>query len=203
MIYEFRITTVKPGAMRQVHSAMEAALPARARLSTPSGFWEADIGVLNQYVQLWGYQSHEHRAAVQGAATDLPGWDGLLDDLSDSDDRDLWTLAPFTTELASGDYGLYEMRTYYFRPGSMSAVLDIWAEALPRRLELSPVVGCWYSDTGRMNRFRHLWAYRTLDERSRIRAQSLSIPGWPPMTREWRVHEESQILRPAPYSGLR
>jgi hypothetical protein len=203
MIYEFRATTAKPGAMRQVHEAMAAVLPAREQLSSPSGFWHSDIGSLNQYVQLWGYRDHAHRAEVRLAAASLPGWESVLDELAEVDELELWNLAPFSTELAPGEYGIYEMRTYYFVPGSMDKVLDIWADALPRRVHLSPVVGCWYSESGRLNRLRHVWAYRSLDERARLRAESLSIPGWPPMTREWRVHEESQVLIPAPYSGLR
>jgi len=114
-----------------------------------------------------------------------------------------WTGAEFVKPTPPGAHGpVYEMRTYAFRPGTMPKVLDVWAAAVPERIQLSPLVALWCSEVGQLNRLRHIWAYASLDERRRIRDQALGQPNWPPMTREWRVHEESQILLPAPYSPL-
>jgi len=177
MIYEFRATTVKPGAMRQLHEAMAATLPARAQLSTPSGFWHADIGALKQYVQLWRYRDDAHRSGVRAAAASLPGLVPRACSSRRCRRSGPVDVGSLLDRARSWEYGIYEMYTYYPRPGSMPTVLDIWADALPRRLHLSPVVGCWYGESGRLNRLRHVRAYRSLDERARLRAESLSIPG--------------------------
>ena len=72
--------------------------------------------------------------------------------------------APFMAPLAERDLGpVYEMRSYTYRSGDIPTVLDAWADGIAEREKLSPLAGCWHSEIGDLNRFVHLWAYRSFD----------------------------------------
>ena len=107
------------------------------------------------------------------------------------------TPAPFMRPLTVGPGGdVLEMRTYTFRPGSIPRVLAIWADMVPARERLSPLIACWTTEIGALHRLTHVWSYRSLDERTNIRAEAVRLGIWPPDTREWRLAEESSILLP-------
>jgi 2-phospho-L-lactate transferase/gluconeogenesis factor (CofD/UPF0052 family) len=115
--------------------------------------------------------------------------------------------APFMRPLGSRDYGtgnVYEMRTYTYAPGDLPKVLDAWAKAVPAREELSPLAACWTSELGGLNRFTHIWVYKDLNERTRIRAASRA-PGkaWPPQAGVRPVRQENKLLIPASFSPVR
>jgi hypothetical protein len=184
MIYEVCTATLKPGARAEAYGM----LGFDDRLF---GCWHSEIGELNQLVIAWQYRDLTEWASERRTVDLAP----LLHD----EETELWHGEPFP----AGSYGaVYEMRTYTFHPGAMPRVLDIWAESVPERIRLSPLVALWHNAVGRRNRLRHIWAYDSLDARGRIREKALELPLWPPMTREWRTHEVSQILLPAPFSPL-
>jgi len=63
-------------------------------------------------------------------------------------------------------------------------------------------VGYYSVDVGGLNKVIHLWAYDSLDERARRRAELWQDPEW--LTYVGEVgglvqHEENQILTPAPF----
>jgi hypothetical protein len=203
MIYEVCTGTVRPGARAEAYERMAAALPQRERLSPAFGFWHSELGVLNRLVQVWEYRDLGHLAEVRGSADHTVGWPPDVAPLLHDEEVEVWAGVPFVESARAGHWGqVYEMRTYTFGPGTMPRVLEVWAKAVPDRVRLSPLVACWYNVVGQRNRLRHIWAYESLDERARIRQEALELPDWPPMTREWRTHEESQILLPAPFSPL-
>jgi hypothetical protein len=118
-------------------------------------------------------------------------------------ESEIFIPAPFMQPLGKKNLGgVYEMRTYMYQPGAMPTVLERWAESIPARTELSPLAACWYSDIGALNKFVHIWPYKDLDERTRIRTESLKLPKWPPGTREFLVSQENKIIIPAAFSPM-
>jgi hypothetical protein len=108
--------------------------------------------------------------------------------------------------LGSQSYGsgnVYEMRTYTYAPGDIPAVLKGWAEAIPFREQLSPLVACWHSEVGGLNKFVHTWVYKDLNERARIREESRKGGRWPAQTGVRPVQQENKILLPAAFSPVR
>jgi hypothetical protein len=203
VLFEIRTSIHKPGSVHRVEARVAERLARRTELSPLGAYWHVEIGPLNQIVQVWPYEDAAHRARVR---------DSLGDDdrpLEDDDDTvsqmvDLWRPASFMPPFrARVRGGIFEMRTYTFRPGTLPLVLAAWEKAIPDRARVSPLVAAWTSETGALHRFCHVWAYPGLDERARLRREALELPDWPPMTREWRVAEESTILLPAPFSPIR
>ena len=87
-------------------------------------------------------------------------------------------------------------------PGAMPTVLERWQKVIGERTKLSPLAACWYSAIGPLNQFIHVWPYKDMAERTRIRAESRNVQGWPPPTRELLLKQENAIVVPASFSPL-
>jgi len=209
MIYEVRTYTLRPGSTAEFEERYEKRLPARLQHSPLGAFWHSEIGPLNQVVHVYPYDDLNHRTRVRGAmATDpernaMPGGQEFIVEQQ----AEIVIPAPFMKPLGSRDYGsgnIYEMRTYTYGPGDLPKVLDAWAKAVPEREQLSPLAACWTSELGGLNRFTHVWVYKDLNERSRIRDASRA-PGraWPPQAGVRPIRQENKILVAAKYSPVR
>lgn len=202
-VQEIRTWMVKAGAVAEVEARAAARLATEERPPGLAAFWHTEIGPLNQIVQVWRREDPARRAEEHAAGGDA-AWPPDVLDLLVSEQTEVWRPAPFMRPLEPAEYGgLFEMRTYAFQPGTLPRMLEVWARALPRREELSPLVACWTSEGGTLHRLCHVWTYPSLDERARLRKEALTLPNWPPATREWRVSEENKILIPAAFSPIR
>lgn len=95
---------------------------------------------------------------------------------------------------------IYEVRTYTLKPGAVPAFEQNFANALPHRLQYSPLAAFWHTEIGPLNQVIHVWPYESLDERARIRAAAAQDPHWPPQNDpETYLKMESEIFIPAPF----
>lgn len=204
MIYELRTYRVKPGMVGELEKRIAEVLPYREKFSPLAAFWHTELGPLNQVVHVWPYESVQRRAEIRAqVAKEEPRWPPKVLDLIETMEAEIFLPAPFMQPLPNQRLGnVYEMRTYMYQPGTIPEVLKRWADVIPQRVQLSPLVACMYSEIGELNKFVHVWAYQDLEERDRIRAESLKLPKWPPGTREFLVNQASKILLSAPFSPL-
>ena len=72
------------------------------------------------------------------------------------------------------------MRIYTYKTGSMGEVLKRWGAAIHHREEYSPLAAGMSSELGGLNRWMHVWPYKDLGERDRIRNEALGNPNWAP-----------------------
>ncbi len=77
---------------------------------------------------------------------------------------------------ALGPY--YEFRTYVLKIGGLAPTIEAWAKAIPGRTKLSPLVTVMHALDGEP-RFIHLWGYRSLADRERLRAEAFATGVWP------------------------
>ena len=204
MIYEMRTYQVKPGKVAELEKLVGEALPHREKYSRLGAFWHTEIGPLNEVVHIWPYESMDERARIREAANKDPHWPPNTLHLLISMRSDILIPTPFMQPLTPQKLGnIYEMRTYIYQAGTMGEVLKRWAESVPHREKYSPLAGCWYSELGELNKFVHLWPYKDLAERDRIRAEAAKDPHWPPATLEFLVTMENKILIPAEFSPLK
>jgi hypothetical protein len=209
MIYEVRTYTLRPGTLDEFVQRYERRLPSRLRHSPLGGFWHTDFGPLNQVVHVYPYDDLQHRTRVRAAmAADaernaIPGGGEFIAEQQ----AEIVIPAPFMKALGSRDYGsgnVYEMRTYTYAPGDLPKVLDAWSKAIEARERLSPLAACWTSELGHLNRFTHIWVYKDLNERTRIRAESRRPgTGWPPQAGVRPQRQENKLLIPASFSPVR
>ena len=95
---------------------------------------------------------------------------------------------------------IYEFRTYTIKVGALPEVLKRFSEAYEHRKQFSEMAAFWYTEIGPLNQIIHVWPYKDLNERMRIRAESAKHPNWPPNHAEFLVTMESEIVIPAPFS---
>ena len=205
MIYEVRTYTLKPGSVAQFEENFAKALPHREKYSKLGGFWHTEVGPLNQVIHIWPYDDLNQRAEIRAEAVKDPNWPPRNDpDMYVSQESEIFTPAPFMRPMG-GDQALgniYEMRLYTYKTGSMPEVLKRWAAAIPHREEYSPLAAGMYSELGGLNKWMHVWPYKDLEERNRIRAEAGKNPNWPPPTREFLLRQENKMLVPAAFSPM-
>jgi len=204
MIYEVRTYTLKPGGVPQFEKNFGEALPHREKYSKLGAFWHTDIGPLNQVIHVWPYENLGEREEIRAEAAKDANWPPKSDGLILNMESEIFTPAEFMRPLG-GDQALgniYEMRIYTYQPGTMGEVLKRWAAAIPHREEYSPLAVGMSSELGGLNKWMHVWPYKSLGERDKIRAEASKSPHWPPPTREFLVNQQNKILAPASFSPL-
>jgi len=118
-------------------------------------------------------------------------------------ESEIWNPAPFMRPLG-GDQALgnvYEMRVYTFEPGSIPEVIDSWTKAIPYREEFSPLAAAMYTELGALNRWMHIWPYKDLNDRARVRSEASKSPHWPTGAGV-RIKQENKIMVPAAFSPM-
>jgi len=114
-----------------------------------------------------GYARRWRKDAARNA---LPGGGDLIV----AQEAEIMNPAPFMRPLGSRNYGtgnVYEMRTYTYAPGDIPKVLEAWGKAIEARERFSPLAACWTSELGGLNKFVHIWVYKDLNERARVREE--------------------------------
>ena len=178
-------------------------MPARTEISNLGAFWRSEIGPLNQVIHVWPYESFQEKERIGNEARKTGKWPPKTHEFILTQESKILQPAPFSPPLEERKLGnFYEIRTYTYQPGAMPKVLEIWSKVIEERVKLSPLAACWHSTYGPLNQFIHIWPYKDLAERQRVRAETSKISGWPPPTREFILKQENAIVVPAPFSPL-
>ena len=202
-MYDFHTYDVKPQAVDELEARVSEVLPRRLDISPLGGFWHTEAGPLNQIVHIWPYENMAHRTASRALMNSRKVWGSLGADYLVNMQSDIYLPAPFTRPLREAASGpIYEMRTYTYRPGDIPQVIDSWGDAIEEREKYSPLIGAFYSDGGSMNKWTHIWAYESFEQRLRVREETLAKRIWPPNVSVRPIHQESKILLPAEFSPL-
>ena len=205
MIYEMRTYTLNPGTVPDFEKYFGMAIDERAKFSPLLALWHTEIGRLNQVIHIWPYESLQHRKEARAAALKSGVWppksptNNLV-----SQESVILSLAPFCEEPQPKETGgIYEMRIYAYKPGSMPEVLKRFGDVMPNRTQISPLAAAFHTELGALNTYIHIWSYADLNERARLRAEASKQDWWPPKTREFLVTQDVQICVPAACSPMR
>jgi len=203
MVYELLRVGVRPASLAEALKRIGACTLKRPGASL-LGFWYPEHGLLNQLISLW---------SCEVPVTDDPGpdaahgfeWVRAIGEFVTGISREHFRMFPYLPEVRPGTFGpYYELREYRVDTGTVPRTMDLWKEWVEKRAQLSPVVAVMYPLGGALDRFVHIWGYRSLDERVRLRAQAIEKGLWPPPGAAQLVSmQESTILLPAPFSPLK
>jgi hypothetical protein len=210
MIYEVRTYTLRPGgAVAEFEERFAKRLPLREKHSKLGAFWHTEFGPLNQVIHVYPYDDLAQRTRVREALAkdtaraQIPsGGEFVVEQ-----EAEIMNPAPFMHPLGSRDYGtgnVYEMRTYTYASGDIPKVLEAWSKAIEAREKFSPLAACWTSELGGLNKFVHIWVYKDLNERTRVREASRQAGGaWPPQAGVRPIRQANKLLVPASFSPVR
>jgi hypothetical protein len=95
---------------------------------------------------------------------------------------------------------IYEIRTYGVKVGSVAEVEKRYGEAYESRKKYSPLTAFFHTEVGPLNEIIHIWGYKDLAERARIRAEAAKDANWPPKIQEFIVRMQSEIVVPFPFT---
>ena len=203
MIYEMRTYDLKPRSVSEFEKGFCEKLPERLAYSSFGGLWHTEAGPLNQVIHIWPYEDLNQRAEVRSKAIADGAWPPNTSQYVDHMQSEVLIPAPFMTPLSERNIGpLYELRIYTYGPGEISKVFEAWAGRIAERERYSPLAGCWTTEIGSLNKFVHLWAYRSFEERMRIREETVLAGIWPPSSGISPLKQENKILIPADCSPM-
>src|SRR5256885_4786390 len=91
---------------------------------------------------------------------------------------------------------IYEIRTYRIAPGSLAEVEKRFGEGYEHRKKYSELTAFLHTEIGPLNEIVHIWGYRDLPERARIRSEAAKDANWPPKIGEFIRAMKSEIVMP-------
>ena len=183
MYYELATLTLPFGTAAQAAAAVQAFTAAPDAGGELLGCWFTDIGTLNQMIVLRGFADlsslYAERARTQKGENPF-GCGAVALSLEQHSYKGFPWMKPVRPSSESGIAGpVYEIRTYGIKPGGVLPTIDLWEEYVPIRETLSPCVTAMVAIDGPL-RFTNIWAYPTLDARSKVRADAVAQGIWPP-----------------------
>lgn len=183
MFYELATLTLPFGTAGTAAQNVQAFCTAPEAQGELLACWFTDIGPLNQMIVLRGFADlaslQTERERTQKSASPF-GCGEVFQKLKQHSYQGFPWMKPVRPSAESGISGpVYEIRTYGIKPGGVQATIDLWEQYVPPREKLSPCVVAMVALDGPL-RFTNIWAYPTLDARSKARADAVAQGIWPP-----------------------
>jgi hypothetical protein len=212
MIYEVRTYQVKPRSMPEVEKRFAEKYEQRKKYSEMSAFFKTEIGPLNQFIHIWGYKDLAERATIRAAAVKDGAWPPAISEFLVSQKSEIMNQTPFSPLLTPSQNGpFFEWREYTHAAGQLPIMMKNWEVALETRLKFGPLTALWFTELGGLNKWIHVWAYKSLDERNEVRNKAHNSGAWPPSVRaktdgrpiESLVAQENKILIASSFSPIR
>jgi hypothetical protein len=206
MIYEFRIYTLKPGAVPEYEAKFAEAYKAREKYSQMLGMWHTELGPLNQVIHIWPYEDLQQRADIRAAAAKDPSglWPPKSSDLLVSQEVDICNPVK-NNPVWNGPQSLgevYELRMYTYSGGEAGRAAQAFGEAVEGRHNIYPVAGVFTSEVGTLNRLYQLFPYKSWSHREEVRAAFRQAGVWPPHADVRPVQQLVRFLLPATFSPM-
>jgi hypothetical protein len=202
MLYELITAEVRPGTLGSAVQQVAEAAAGRAGTSGLLGCWTTEIGQVNEIVAL---ATAPERALDAGEREPGHWLTNAVESFAVATRLEHLRLFPFLPAIHPGSYGrVYELRSYVMKPGTTQETIERWEKALPRRMEMSRILGAFHGVSGSLQKFVHIWPYASADERLRIRTEAVAAGIWPPKGGAERLlHMQSSLLIPTAFSPLR
>lgn len=183
MYYELSTLTLPFGTAAQAATQVHAFCTAPEAGGEFLGCWFTDIGVLNQMLVLRGFDSLDalqaERSRTRSSSSPF-GCGEIYQSLEQHSYQGFPWMKPVRPSAESGIQGpVYEVRTYGIKTGGLQPTIDLWQQAVPLREKISPCVVAMVALDGPL-RFTNIWAYPSLDARSKARADAVAQGIWPP-----------------------
>ena len=203
MIYEFRTYQISTGSLNNVLDKFREKINERNKISKIGAFWYTEIGPLNEIIHVWPYDDMEHRNRSREQAIKEKVWPPDSAKYMVSMNTEFWKPVSFSPKWEEREIGpFFEIRIYTFPFNEIDKMLLAWGEKIDDRNKLAPLVGAFVSEVGDVNKFMHIWAYKSLQHRTEAREKFSSI-GWSPKSEgKAPVKMENKIVLPSDFSPI-
>lgn len=228
MIVEQRTYTFHPGKLPAwLEAYATEGNPASSRHTGPSmGFFLVEIGpVLNQAVFFRGYDDIDARTRGNAAREQDPQWAEFrkksagLGALRQQESKFLapTSFSPYQQAAGfkfertlPGTDMIVDHRTYDFHPATGNRWIKAYEEhGLPiQKKYLGQLLGFYTTEVGPINQAVFMWAYESMGDRQRRRAEMDKDPAWADFLRLARdtgalKQQTNKLIKPMPFSPIR
>jgi hypothetical protein len=206
MIIEVRTYRAIPHKVPEIIKRFAEGYEQRKKFSELAAFLYTDIGPLNQVIHIWPYNDMAERDRIRKEAVAAGVWPPKITDLVQHMESEIFVPMPFSPNFAKGEIGpVFEYRSYMITPGRMGDLTRRWAGAIDTRTKMSPLAMAMHTEGGTLNKFVHIWAYKSLEERREVRAKAVAAGIWPPKggAENELQQQENKICYAAPFSPLK
>lgn len=213
-LYEFQFHHLKPDRMKDYIELVSSDLP---RISDDSEFpakllgsWTTLFGPLDSVVHLWVYKAGyedvskaKHYLHTNEKFLEFAKERSVM--LHKRHNQLLHAFSFWGEPKLRDDKNIYELRTYYLKPGTLIEWGNNWMTAIKYRQKHNEDVGGFFTQIGELYVVHHLWAYKNLSVRKQTREAAWDSPHWAdcvgntvPLIRKM----DSRILLPLSFSPL-
>jgi hypothetical protein len=105
---------------------------------------------------------------------------------------------------------LLDHRTYTVRPGTLAKQLKLYEEhgMAAQKRHLGEPLAYLIAETGELNTFIHIWAYRDAGDRETRRAAMQADPEWQAYLQKsaeagYLIRQRNQLMTPASFAPIR
>jgi hypothetical protein len=180
-LFELGFLQMSPGIgdIKEVESGITDFVSAPAARGRLLGCWHAEIGRLNRIAVLRGFDTLAELTEERHRTLESGNPFGCASRISHLSVRSYANVVDLPSPGPGAEGPIYEIRSYRVRPGGLSQLRTEWSRAVPARAKLSPLLAVMYTLDGELT-LTHLWAYRTFEDRARVRALAVQDGNWPP-----------------------
>lgn len=211
MIYELRTYTFHQGKLNQyLDIARTVGRPARGQnYGINCGYWTSEFGSLNQIWHLWQYESYAERDRLRNELSKNEKWTkeyvpNIRPLIARQDIRFLNPVYGVTPPATEGNF--YELRMYRFNPGRAAGWAADFKAIMPVREKYSKNVGIWTGEAPQPNEVLHMWAYPSLEARTKARGELFKDQEWLGFVAKGAgaiVEMNNVMLMPTDYSPMK
>jgi hypothetical protein len=199
--YDVTIITVRPATHPKALLVLERVL-----MNDPGllACWYSEIGALNQILIIRSMTDPKAELEARMAMLKSKSPFGVGEFMTGMT-MDTFIAFDFLPPMQPGAYGpFYEVRSYVLKTGGLEPTIELWRKAVPARNKISPLLTAMSSVTGAVTRFTHIWPYKSLEERGRLRAKAMDEGVWPPPGGPDQLAvQQTDIYLPASFSPIR
>ncbi|PAV22047.1 NIPSNAP-domain-containing [Pyrrhoderma noxium] len=174
-----------------------------------TGSWETIIGDTDTFVHITEYENHggfDRSFKLIRDSHHIKAYNEMLPFLNSRTTQINQEFAFFPSSPPRSQGGIFELRSYQLKPGSLLEWENTWRRGIEARRKLVAPVGAWFSRLGRLHQVHHLWQYPDFETRSEIREKAWQVDGWSDTvhkTSQLAKFMDSTILVPLPFSPLK
>lgn len=149
---------------------------------TLKGSFEVIVGQLDTFVHIWefdGYRGYDDATSKIRERRDHEEFRKSIRPLVQSRTSQLcreFAFWPCSDPKVNG--GIYEMRSYQLKPGTLLEWETEWRRGLEARRKFVEPIGAWFAQVGRLHQVHHMWQYPSLQARLELREKAWQVDTW-------------------------
>ncbi|KAF8346944.1 NIPSNAP-domain-containing protein [Amanita rubescens] len=175
-----------------------------------AGSWEVVVGELDTYVHILEYENYggydKTSRLVRETAQHRESYAAMLPYIVSRSLQLNQEFAFFPTAPPHAQGGIFELRTYQLKAGTLLEWETAWRRGIDARRKFVTPVGAWFSQIGRLHEVHHMWQYPSLQTRKETREKAWQVDGWAETvskTSQLVKSMDSFILTPLSFSPLK